>query len=793
MMTFTRSNIVPGMMCFLMLLASGGCGEAPPIGTWAPIHADVDVDHDDNGVFTVYAARPGVADIDKPTDPYEAGYELRVQLNQDAPRLVVAQVESLPTGLATKREHDYALALKLYDAEGQIIGAPYVPLDSRNETWQAATLRYVPSRPVAEAVIQLRCLAQEGSAQFRGPFITQDTSDNTVVSIDGILVAADADVTAGWWIHELGTDALFPMHMAQAYGLEATVTETMRDEAILSELTITDTTGTDRPLQLLYIQPIEGTEGRQWHMIPDAAVDAQAGEFISALDCVMGRGQMGQWPVAATTLGNTGQAIGFDITQPAVYRLGMSVDAGVLYAAFDVAVTPEQPTATVGAVSYTFTAETQPFRHALETYYAIFPESFESRLEAHGIWMPFGYVSGIPNWEDFGFRFIEGVHESHWSGSVGLLSFHYVEPLTWWMWMDETTPRTAESALAIVPQRAEDGDREAASFPTSVFRDPSGRPRGYFVAAPWCDGIVWSMNSAPGMESPNHFEAMWNDGARDWIANSGDGIHGVAGVYFDSIEGYITEEMNYARGHFSGMDTPMTFDAYGRPVIYKGLIVFETLRAIADDLHGMDKYTMANTTPGRICYLAPQLDVLGTETDWNIGGEWNPPGRDFLLFIRALTGDKPYCFLMNSNFNEFTYDHTARYLRRCVAFGMYPGFFSPNAFDGNYWARPDLYERDRPLFRQYMPLARRVGEAGWEPVTHAATVSEDVYIERFGDDLLTVFNDNEAEQTITITLTGPMAEFSSATNLATDEAVTINYSTITITLDTEDVAVIEFK
>ncbi len=792
-MMFSRNNVILSLMCLLMLPALGGCGHELPLGTWAPIHAEVAVDRDDNGVFTVYAAQPGVAEIDKPTDPYEAGYERRILLNQDVPRLIVAQVESLPAGLSTKREQDYALALKLFDADGQLVAAPLVPLDARDETWQATTLVYIPARPVAEAIIQLRCLAQEGSAQFRNPTIIQDTADNNVVSVDGVLLAADAHLAGGWWIHEVGTDSLYPMHIAQEYGLSCRVDETHREGALLSTLTVTDTTGRDRPLRLLFIEPIDAHPGRKWHTSPDQAIDANAGEYLSALDCTLGRGQMGQWPVAATTQNGRGQAIGFDITQPAAYRLGMSVDAGCLYAAFDVAVTAEQPDATVGAVSYAFPAQDQPFRRALETYYVLYPEAFATRLEEHGIWMPFGYVSGIPQWEDFGFQFIEGVHESHWSGRVGLLSFHYVEPLTWWMWLDPQTPRTAANALAIVEERAQNGELDAVAFPNSVFEDPNGRARGFFVAAPWCDGIVWSMNSAPGLPSPNHFETMWNDRTRQWLVDSGEGTKGVSGLYFDSIEGYITEELDYARGHFAGMATPLTYDAFGQPAIYKGQIVFEMLRGVADDLRAIDKYTMANTTPGRLCYLAPQLDVLGSETDWNIAGHWGPPPRSFMLFVRALCGDKPYCLLMNSDFNVFSNELTGRYLRRCAAFGMYPGFFSPNAFDGNYWSRPELYERDRALFKQFLPLCRRAGEAGWEPVTHATSSVDMVYVERFGEDLLTVFNDSGRRRTVTITLTGPMAEFASATDLVTDKPVVISNGTIRVTLNDEGLAMIEFK
>jgi hypothetical protein len=779
----------------LVLVVSLGCaptGTELTLGSWVPIHTRVAVDLNDNGELTVYAARPGVAEVDKPEDVVAAGYEQRIRLDQDAPRLIVAQVESLPTNLATKRTQDYALALELYDAKGRLIAAPHVPLESREEVWQSATLTYVPSQPVAVAVLQLRCLAQRGSAQFRNPFIASDTGDNDVMSIDGVVLSADAATTEGWWIYEVGTQTLFPVHQASEHGLTFSAQSITDNDTIRHELTLTDATGQDRPLRVLFLDPISRGANRKWHAAPDASVDADAGEYLSGSDCLLGRGQMSQWPIAATTLGGQGQAIAFDISRPAVYRLGMSVDAGCLYAAFDIALTPEHETTTVSAITYAFDAIDQPFRQALAKYYELYPDAYTSRLDKHGIWMPFGYVSGIPDWQDFGFHFVEGVHQSNWTGTVGLLSFHYVEPMTWWMPMNADTPRSAANAQAIIEQRRTHDDLDALSYDNSVFKSPDSRPRGYFVAAPWCDGIVWSMNAAPGIERPNHFETMWNEGTRNWIANSGEGTQGVSGLYLDSIEGYITEELDYAREHFGAMDTPLTYDAYGRPAIFKELVVFEFLHAVANDLRAMDKYTMANTTPGRVCYLVPDLDVLGSETDWNIGGRWSPPSHAGMIYLRGMTGEKPYCTLMNSNFKVFSRKHTERYIKRCVAYGMYPGFFSPNAFDDTYFSNPDLYERDRPVFKKYLPLCRRAGEAGWKPITHASTTTDDISVERFGDDLLTVFNHGAWGRKVTITLTGPMADFTSATDLVTDKAIEITDNTITITLGAEDVAVLEF-
>jgi len=97
------------------------------------------------------------------------------------------------------------------------------------------------------------------------------------------------------------------------------------------------------------------------------------------------------------------------------------------------------------------------------------------------------------------------------------------------------------------------------------------------------------------------------------------------GEYIDSSEGYVTDELDFRRDHFACADTPLTFSLDSRrPAIFRGLIVFEYIRAIAEDVHAMNKLMMANSTPHNLCWLVPQLDVVRTETNWNPNGTWRP-------------------------------------------------------------------------------------------------------------------------------------------------------------------------
>ena len=51
-----------------------------------------------------------------------------------------------------------------------------------------------------------------------------------------------------------------------------------------------------------------------------------------------------------------------------------------------------------------------------------------------------------------------------------------------------------------------------------------------------------------------------------------------------------------------------------------------------------------------------------------------------------------------------------RYMKRALAYGMFPGFFSHNASEGHYFTRPSLYNRDRALLKKLGLNAREMGK-----------------------------------------------------------------------------------
>ncbi len=140
-------------------------------------------------------------------------------------------------------------------------------------------------------------------------------------------------------------------------------------------------------------------------------------------------------------------------------------------------------------------------------------------------------------------------------------------------------------------------------------------------------------------------------------------------------EGYATDELDFSREHFAAAQTPLVYSPEEhRPAIFRGLIAYEYVRGIERDMHPAGKLMMANGAPDRLWWLAPMLDVLGTETDWlPQDAAWQPMPDAELLYRRAMSKGKPFCFLMNTRFENFSHELVEKYMKRCLAYGMFPG------------------------------------------------------------------------------------------------------------------------
>ena len=791
------------------------------------------------------------------------GVRFTFSLNQKTPTPIVAEGWSKAENVDGDKSADYSLYIDLiYEDDSPLWGQTYA-FPTGNSDWTKGKIVIFPDKPIKFVTFYGMFRGKTGAVEFKDFALYEYKIDERVLYFDRQPVEVgetpvatapsylffDQALDAGQTF--LGVDAQKLNSGATAdfdgVRLNATSTKFYYDveETRIRLYTESDR---DRVFTFYYALPVPQDPDAsviRWYDGPRAVRKADVGDFrFTRKIADVGAGETSPYPIgvvdqpAADGRSAAYRALAIDPEYPAFYRVFYNAATRELCLAFDLALTKEKPSIELRFVQIVTTIETEPsggeprllaFRDAFARYQATHPHAFRVRAVKQGNWMAFAKISKVKDWEDFGFQFKEGIDELDEDDSRNVTSFRYTEPMTWWQQItkSETSPKSKAAAIenarefALGNKKNADGSpswntREAQALFTTGFRDVNGDFFGMLLDTPWCDGVVWSMNDAPGLVRLAREGKLKNDAnapmteagiplvagfATKWsdeIANNLYGksldptdvpttrddfvkaatMKGCDGEYVDSSEGYVTATLDFHRPHFAGMATPLTFDAETRkPAIFRGLIAFEYVRQISRDVHARGKLIMANATPSLHFWLAPQLDVLGTETNWNWGDAWRPMPDDELLFRRFLCGGKPYCFLMNTDFSKFTKEMTELYMKRAVAYGMFPSFFSQDASTGHYFETPELYERDRPLFKKYMPIVIAVAEQGWEPITFAYSNDPKIYVERFGalpgqgNDsnqlrptntvYLTVFNDTDSAKPIKIYFDKALRDFAS--------------------------------
>lgn len=716
------------------------------------------------------------------------GVRQTVTLNQTSPQPIVAAVWSKAEDVGGSRNNDYSLYLDIIYNDDTPLWGQTAKFNVGTHDWERREVIVFPEKPIKRVYFYMLLRRHSGKAWFRDPELGVLDGVNL---FDGLAVMPEGSICEGFQLRDVAADSNYVRIENQALGVHLDYQKSYGQGATFFDVTLSDTTGNDRAVTLLYSIPI-WDQGWRWLHDPRQSITAEPqSEYMNTKSFDTGaNGRLSRYPFAAIANATSGLGLGIDMACPAFSRAGYNSSTNELFLAYDIGLTPEKPTATVRFCRFDFDPQWD-FRAALARFYEIFPHHFLCRTPEQGIWMPFTKISTVAGWEDFGFKFKESNNETDWDDAHDIITFHYTEPHTWWMYMPPGMPRTFEAALNEAMRLAVVEDNiYAKSLLASGLHDEAGQFVAQLIDAPWNDGAVWSINSMPGVLGEfTGFKNKWNPTIVEQLYGPG-AVGDLDGEYIDSSEGYVTAELNFRRDHFATTETPLTFSLYDRrPAIFRGITGFEYIRAISNDMHAMGKLMMANGTPSRLCWYAPLLDVMGTETDWNRNAIWSPMSDTEMLYRRAMCKGKPYCFLMNTAFEDFGYDLVEKYMKRSLAYGMFPGFFSHNASGDKYFTRPELYNRDRPLFLKYIPLCKLVAEAGWEPITLATSSDESVYVERFGDRYLTVFNDSTDQRIVTITVEteppGPSHE------LVADQPVVWSNGQTTLTLDGEDVAVIQ--
>ena len=704
-------------------------------------------------------------------------------------------------------DSDYSLYVDVLYADGTPLWGQTANFRTGTHDWERRELTIIPEKPVQEVTLHCLFRNHSGTAWFDDVSVREVTAPIGAVLFQGAAVMQRSRPTATGKNASLGVfdtqdGLMLKMHdntvaSLKVGGRELTTSAASgflaRDVAANSgffgfqkgELTelglklksqirslpdhlevsgrLTDTTGKDRAVTLVFALPVDALG---WHWGDDIRhnrlIERQA-EFSkpTAIRCGA-TGTMSVYPLGAVWGETEGLALAIDMAQPAQYRIGYHAGTKQLFIAYDFGLVPETERFPSSADFRFLLYRFEPpwgFRAAFAKLTQIDREYFVVRSREQGIWMPFTDVSTVEGWQDFGFRYHEGNNNVPWDDAQGVLSFRYTEPMTWWMRMPKEVPRTMAEAVRWRDQLAQ-GPREPERQLAQVSSlagmwDDTGQPGLLFRNEPWCNGAVWSLNPNPHLPGTvNAATVHWNEKIREKLYGA-ESKGKLDGEYLDSLEGYVTADLNFRREHFRYTTVPLTFSSESKqPALFKGLAIYEFTRWFCDEVHRLGKLTFANGVPYRFTYLCPWLDVLGTETDWVTNGKYRPVSDEQMSLWRTMSGAKPYLLLMNTDYDIFTSAMVERYFQRSLFYGMFPGMFSHNAADNPYWQNPKWYNRDRALFKKYLPLIKAVAEAGWQPVTCAECGSR-ILVERFGSSptdglYLTLLNDTDSKQSGTL-------------------------------------------
>lgn len=844
---------------------SGGDGRGGGIPEWAPFESGYAVDRQNH-----HGGDQSIR-CDSLNPSSKRGAQITVDLNQKRATPVSVAGWSKADQVEGVTRSDYALYIDAHYMDGTPLWGLASPFSGGTHDWQRRQLLVTPTKPLKSITITALFRNHTGTAWFddfsahevagsgnfdgqplaappfgaaAAPLVRVGASDGLALDLDrsGHIAGVNLggrkvnSAAGGFYLRDVAADGpLVPVRgtttprKAGGYNIGAAVgalrvsfnTRIQTEgDAIAIDGEMTDLTKTDRAVSVYLALPVDAL-GWQWGQDIRHIQTIQSGEELTNQTRISAgaTGGLSLYPYACVANAQGGIGIASQMDWPSVYRIFYNSTTRQLVIGWDFALTAKTaawPSHNARFRCRLFRLPAGPpdwcFRAATQRFYRLNARSFARRAKQDGIWMPFTDPSKIKNVGDFGIAYHEGDNSIKSDDALGILSFRYTEPHTYWLPMPPDMPRTYENALALINKNAVSSDPEKRDMARATLNsgtwDENGKFNLEFRNEPWTNGAVFLLNPNPELpattDKPTKASvsytvakamAMYGDAARIKRGEQD-------GEYLDSLESW-SDTQDYRLSHLQACPYPIPFDTNSRaPVLPQWYSTHTFTRYLSDDLHNRNKLLMANSTPIQFSIFAPLLDVMGIEVDWlDDKGNWQPDGDEVFNLRRTLSAQKPYLLLMNTNYEKFTSPMVEKYMQRSLFYGVFPSMFSADAATNPYWETPKWVERDRPLFVKYIPILKRISAAGWEPIPSIRSSVPQVYVERYGNRLFTAFNDDRQrshDAALTIDLRSiHLPTISRITNLITGASVPFTVHgtdcTLTLRLDPETVAALELK
>lgn len=702
------------------------------------------------------------------------GIEYSIVLNQTTPGPVVASVWNKAQAVSGSTDWLYSIYADIYYTDGTNLWGDTVGFDAGTHDWEQRKLFINKNKPIAQINLYFMLNQHSGTAWFDDASAISMTNPFDAQAVSAPKLSTT--MKGGWFARDVATNSsIYPL----VPGVENSALHLLLKDVSLQAggksetATLQDTSGKDRAVTLYYVERFQDSNLGWWQDIRTKSPITASTQELNNWGSVTGGAidSISIYPIACVTGSHLGRAVGSIVETPRVVRTGFNAPSGLLYVAFDLGLTGTSVyhsfhgygSINVGVVHYDVDP-TWGFRSAMKTYYGLFPDAFQRRNSPDGIWLPFTDPSTIANVQDFGIKYHEINNQTvtsqllQFDNSQGIVAFRYSEPDDYGIQMASTIPQTYDNAVQILQQAAASGDLKAQAVLDTGMKDEGGNYILQFQSAPWLHGANWLLNDNPLLPwsdtNPSGASLVYTPQIADSLYGPNNqykpGILG--GEYIDSMENHPTI-LDYGGQAVTLADSPTTFSNTSyRPVVPDWMSKYDLLAYMSQDLHHRGKLFMANQTPVNHFIYAFLLDAMGIEANWNSGGTWSPESDSTMIQRRTMSYHKPYLLLQNTDFTQFGPAQVQKYFERSMFYGVFPSFFSADAADSPYWEQPDLYNRDRPSFKQYIPIIQHLSAAGWEPITYASTDQSNVYIERFGSTNFTLLNDSASQATTQVSI-----------------------------------------
>ncbi len=648
-----------------------------------------------------------------------------------------------------KFQHHTGLYVQWLDGAGKLVGDTElaVALHVNCSTWKLTRRELVaPGGAAAVRVII--------GAKLFGETVWVD--DLSVVAATEPERAVSAVVTPC-----AGEENCVEISGSEVGGLRVTARVADVGTALRVDGAVSDSSGTDRALDLKVEVPVAVDEGWTWwddaHVSRPVAGDGRYEHEVSAVSDGWLPVSLYPYGGLGSLSGGAGLALALPPEVPQLGEIAYDAARGVLEVTFHLGISPlaGQLNGQARFHALVFRADPQwGFRDIIERYRDLFPDALSPQVRLYGFK---GSSQGY-------YYTPAGAAQVLAEDATNTYSTQYTSSDLAIKVAPAGDPRpTLDDLLETVNEMAESADERtrgrAAAIRSSAVTDTNGEWLIKHVMVPvWAEDwweASWIANMDPEIEGG---QAQWNlqyriDAAFAACAAAGAHLDGVQIDSFMSTPSFdFRPEAIAAAGQTLGY-SPHTY----RPAVHNGFSVWEYLtwlRRHLDETWGTDRGITINFWGiAHPYYLAPFIDGFGSEG--NIGRDGTGPNWNLEIqdYRRAVADRRPYLFTNQTV--GFTEDQARLFEGPAILFGV-PSGVGPNGHD---W-EPEA----EALVEEAAELVFTFWAAGWEPLTCARTTDPEVLMERFGrmgpprdpsappGIFFTVYNPDDAGRDVTISI-----------------------------------------